>query len=43
MEILNLNFDVISLCKKAGRKLPVLSSSISETMYVYEFQTKANP
>ena len=28
----NLNFDVISLCKKAGRKLAVLSSSISKTI-----------
>ena len=32
MEIGNLNFDVISLCKKAGRKLAVLSSSVSETI-----------
>ena len=39
----NLNFDVISLCQKAGRKLAVLSSSVSETIQVYEFQTKANP
>ena len=39
----NLNFDVISLCKKAGRKLAVLSSSVSKTIKVYEFQTKANP
>ena len=38
----NLNFDVISLCKKAGRKLAVLSSSVSETIQVYEFQTKVN-
>ena len=28
----NLNFDVISICKKAGRKLAVLSSSVSETI-----------
>ena len=28
----NLNFDVISTCKKAGRKLAVLSSSVSETI-----------
>ena len=28
----NLNFDVISLCQKAGRKLAVLSSSVSETI-----------
>ena len=39
----NLNFDVISICKKAERKLAVLSSSVSETISVYEFQTKANP
>ena len=39
----NLNFDVISRCKKAERKLAVLSSSVSETISVYEFQTKANP
>ena len=39
----NLNFDKISLCQKTGRKLAVLSSSVSETIYVYEFQTKANP
>ena len=39
----NLNFDVISLCKKAGRKLAVLSSIVSETIQVYEFQTKVNP
>ena len=39
----NLNFDVISLCKKSGRKLAVLSSSVSETIQVYEFQTKVNP
>ena len=28
----NLNFDVISLCKKVERKLAVLSSSVSETI-----------
>ena len=28
----NLNFDVISLCKKAETKLAVLSSSVSETI-----------
>ena len=28
----NLHFDVISRCKKAGRKLAVLSSSVSETI-----------
>ena len=28
----NLNFDVISICKKAGRKLAVLSSSVTETI-----------
>ena len=39
----NLNFDVISRCKKAERKLAILSSSASETISVYEFQTKANP
>ena len=39
----SLNFDVISICKKAERKLAVLSSSVSETISVYEFQTKANP
>ena len=31
----DLNFDVISICKKAGRKLAVLSSSVSETIKVY--------
>ena len=28
----NLNFDVISICKKAGIKLAILSSSVSETI-----------
>ena len=28
----DLNFDVISICKKAGRKLAELSSSVSETI-----------
>ena len=28
----DLNFDVISICKKAGRKLAVLSGSVSETI-----------
>ena len=33
MEIgINLNFDVISLCQKARRKLAVLSNSVSETI-----------
>ena len=28
----NLNFDKISICQKTGRKLAVLSSSVSETI-----------
>ena len=28
----NLNFGVISICKKVGRKLAVLSSNVSETV-----------
>ena len=44
MEIgININFDVISICKKAGRKLAVLPSSVSDTIQVYKFQAKANP
>ena len=36
----NLNFDVISICNKAGTKLEVLSSSVSETSKFTSFKQK---